>query len=286
MRLVKDHLEIVGRLVELPRPGRRRPLDGFWAHGPRRSRTLLLFVHGMGGNFYRSRFKKELMQRAPARGLDVLSFNNQGCEQDVATENFRDCLHDLDAAVAFGIGHGYRHLVLLGHSTGCQKITYWQSRRRSRRVAAMVLAAIGDDYAIARRDLGKDYAPWLAKARQWIARGWKDKRLPARCHSFTAPRFLSAADPRQPEARLFNFDGPLAEFGALRGPVLALFPALEQYACIPVAEMAARLRGRTRNRRFRTVMVPEADHSFHGAEPAATQAILDWLVDERVPGVQ
>lgn len=283
---MKDHLEIVGRLVELPLPGRRRPLDGFWVHGPRRSPTLLLFVHGMGGNFYRSRFKKELMQRAPARGLDMLSFNNRGCEKDVATEKFRDCLQDLDAAVAFGAAHGYRRFVLLGHSTGCQKITCWQHRRRDRRVAALVLAGIGDDYAITRRDLGKDYARWVAKARQWIARGWTDKLLPARCHGFTAPRFLSVADPRQLEARLFNFEGPLTEFRALRQPVLALLPEREEYACIPVAAAAERLRRRTRSRSFKAAIIPDADHSFHGTEAKAAQVLLDWLRQERVVGVR
>lgn len=277
MRPVKDHLQITGHLVELPLPGRARPLDAFWAHGPRRAPTLLLFVHGMGGNFYRSRFKKEVMQQAPARGIDVLSFNNRGYERDVASEDFRDCLADLDAAVAFGAARGYRRFVLLGHSTGCQKITWWQYRRRDPRVAALVLAGIGDDYAIVRRDLGRAYERRMAQARRWVARGWTSRKLPASCLGFTAPRFLSVADPRQLEARLFNFEGPLTEFRSLRTPILALLPAQEEFACLPVPAMAERLRRRTRSRRFHAAIVPDADHSFHGAEAAATRVLLDWL---------
>lgn len=274
---MQGHAEIGGALVELPLPGGRRPLDGFWARGPRRNRTLLLVVHGMGGNFYRSRFKKELLRRGPARGFDLLSFNNRGYERDVATERFSDCLADLDAALAFGRSKGYRRFALLGHSTGCQKIVHWQHRRQSRQVCALILAAIGDDYAIVRRDLGAAYARRLEQARRWIARGWLDRRLPASCLGFAPRRFLSVADPRQLEARLFNFDGPMRAFRAIRTPVLALFPAREQFACLPVPEMAARLAARTRSRRFRAEIVPGADHSFHGAEALAARLTLDWL---------
>lgn len=276
MPRVKGHSEIAGRLVELELPGRNRPLDGFWVCAPRRSRTLLLVVHGMGGNFYRSRFKKELFRRAPAAGLDVLSFNNRGYEQSVATERFADCLADIDAAVSFGRARGYRRFVLMGHSTGCQKILHWQHRRRARQVAGLVFAAIGDDYAIVRRDLGASYLQWLERARAWISKGWTGRRLPAKCLGFAPLRFLSVADPRQLEARLFNFDGQLREFRAIRAPILALFPEREQFACIPVGAMAARLRACTRSRRFAAAIVPGADHSFHGAEAAAVTAILDW----------
>ncbi len=274
---VKNHPQIDGSLVALPLPGRARPLDGFWVRGPRRAHTLLLYVHGMGGSFYRSEFKKEMMRQAPTRGLDVLSFNNRGAEKAVASERFSDCLADLDAAADFAESRGYRRLVLFGHSTGCQKITWWQHRRRDRRVAALVLAGIGDDYAIARRDLGRSFDAAVARARAWVRQGRTDRPLPGKCLGFTAPRFLSVADPRQVEARLFNFAGPLREFAALRPPVLALLPEREEYACQPVPALAEQLRARSRSRRFGALIVPEADHSFHGVEPAAVRATLDWL---------
>lgn len=267
-----------GELVTLPARGLKRPLDGFWVRGSKRTRTLLLFVHGMGGNFYRSVSKKEMMRQAPRRGIDVLSFNNRGYEKDVAWERFEDCLHDLDAAVAFGRARGYRRFILLGHSTGCQKVTYYQHRRRNPRVAALVLAAIGDDYAIARRDLGRRYARIVAKARRLVKAGRGDTTLRERgCLGFSARRFLSVADPRQAEARLFNFEGPMREFRSITTPVLALLPQREEFACIPVPDMAARLLARTRATPFKAAIIPRADHSFHGVERETTRVILDWL---------
>ena len=272
-----DH-GIAGELVTLPAHGLKRPLDGFWVRGSARSRTLLLFVHGMGGNFYRSVSKKEMFRQAPGRGIDVLSFNNRGAEKDVARERFADCVYDLDAAIAFGRARGYRRFILLGHSTGCQKITYYQVRRRHPPVAALVLAAIGDDYAIARRDLGRRYARVVARARRLVKTGRGDTILTEKgCMGFSARRFLSVAEPRQVEARLFDFGGAMREFRSLTCPVLAVLPEREEYACQPVPDMARRLAGLTRSRKFKAVIIPRADHSFHGEERQTTRVILDWI---------
>jgi pimeloyl-ACP methyl ester carboxylesterase len=270
--------ELPGTLVTFPARGLKRPLDGFWVTGRRHSPTLLLFVHGMGGNFYRSVSKKEMMLQGPRAGIDVLSFNNRGHEKDVATEVFTDCRHDLAAAVDFGLARGYRRIVLLGHSTGCQKITYFQALRHHPRVAALVLAAIGDDYAIARRDLGRRYDAQLAHARALVTAGRGDTLLTAKgCMGFSAHRFLSVADPAQREAEIFNMEGALRTFRRITCPTLAVLPEKEEFACLPVAEMSARLRAVARARPFDTVSIPDADHGFKGREPEATGVILDWL---------
>ena len=275
---MKRIASIAGTLVSFPARGLRRPLDGFWVRGARRAGTLLLFVHGMGGNFYRSESKKEMLRQAPRAGIDVLSFNNRGYEKDVAYEVFADCRHDLDAALAFGRAQGYRRFVLLGHSTGCQKITYYHALRRPRDVAALVLAAIGDDYAIARRNLSGRYEHWMQVARRLVKAGRGHTILTGKgCLGFSARRFLSVADPRQIEARLFNFDGPMREFASIRTPALAVLPEREEFACIPVPEMARRLRAVSRAQSFNVEIIPDADHSFHGAEIETTRRILRWL---------
>jgi pimeloyl-ACP methyl ester carboxylesterase len=270
-------LEIHGALVTLPLPEKSvRPLDGFWLPGKKRNARLLIFVHGMGGNFYRSNFRKQLFLDAASAKFDVLMFNNRGAEKDVATEQFTDCLEDLDAALAFAKRKGYRHVTLMGTSTGCQKITYHQALRANPLVKALVLTAIGDDYAISRRDLGRTHAHWVAKAKQLVARGKGDTILP-RCNGFSALRFLSVADPKSIEAQLFDFAGPMRHYQRVKIPVLALLPEQEQYACIPIHDMAAILQQKSRSRNFACIIVPRGDHSFKNAEPAASRAAYIWL---------
>ncbi len=276
----KPHRSIAGQLVTLPLPGKKdRHLDGFWTHGkgPRARRKLLIFVHGMGSNFYKSKFKKAWMQLGPSHGVDVFCFNNRGCEDQVADEKFSDCLHDIDAAMNFARHEGYQEIYLLGHSTGCQKITYYQHKRKPSDVAALILTAIGDDLAIARRDLGKEYPRWLKRARELVADGKGDTRLPTKCLGFTARRFLSAVDPRSIEANLFRFDGELRTFRRLTLPILAVFPEEEQYACIPVREAGQKLAAVTSSNYFSEIYIPRADHSFHGEEEICVRACLRWM---------
>ena len=270
--------ELDGSLVELIVPGREAVrLDGFWRHGLQRRRTLLLYVHGMGGDFHHSRLKKELMSRCVAAGYDFLSFNNRGARDGVATERFADCVADLDAAIRFGRGKGYRRFVLLGHSTGAQKIAWYQVRRRDPAVKAVVLIAPGDDYAIVQRNLGRSFRYWVRRAQELVRRGLGDERLPERCQRFSARRFLSIADPAQVEARLFDYGGALREFGRIRCPVLTLFGSAEEYACIPVARMGAILRAKSRAQPFDFVVIEDADHGFHGHERKTAGHILAWL---------
>jgi pimeloyl-ACP methyl ester carboxylesterase len=276
----KPHTTIAGHLVSLSLSGRKpRNLDGFLVTGQRkpRSRRLLIFVHGMGSNFYKSKFKKAWMRLAPPRGIDVFSFNNRGCEADVADETFMHCLADIDAALAFARHEGYREIFLLGHSTGCQKISYYCAKRKPRDVKALLLTALGDDLAIARRDLGKDYPTWLRKARELVKSGKGDQRLPPKCLGFSARRFISAADPGSVEANLFKLDGELRMFRKLTLPILAVFPEEEQYACIPVRDAGKKLQSVTRSVRFKNIYIPRADHSFRGEEDTCVRACLRWL---------
>lgn len=270
-------LEIPGRLVTLPLRGRRRPLDGFWCRGRRPARHLLVFVHGMQSNFYRSQLKKDFMLAGARENVDVLSFNNRGAEEQTATERFRDTLGDLDAALAFARRHGYRRVALAGHSTGCQKITYYQAVRRDPAVRALVLLAIGDDLAIMRRDLGRRFSRWVRAARRMTARGRGDEMMPPGGPPYSARRFLSIADPQEIEARLFDFGGDLSHFRRIRCPVLAVFAGADEYNVLPAKRTAALLAAATRSARFAARIVRGADHGFHGCERRVAQAVYTFL---------
>lgn len=276
-----QHRKIDGALVELCAKGCKRPLDGFWARSDRRSPTLAIFVHGMHSNFYRSAFKKAFLRLLPARGIDVLSFNNRGAEHQTADEVFEHCRFDLDSAIAFGRSRGYRRFILIGHSTGCQKALYYVRLRRPLDVQALVFAAPGDDYAIARRELGARFSTAVRVARRMVNQGQGRKILRLQGEpaflGFTARRFLSIADPSRIEARLFRFEGPMAELGSLQIPALVLLPEREQYACMPIPAMAERLCALLRSPNQHVQIVPGADHSFHGKEMDAARRVARWL---------
>jgi pimeloyl-ACP methyl ester carboxylesterase len=271
--------EVAGALVAFPAAGGRQPrmLDGFYRPAPKKKAPLVVFVHGMGSNFYRSALKKAFLETAPAQGCAALSFNNRGAERGTEDEPFRACLADLDAAAAFARRRGHRKIVLVGHSTGCQKIAFWQAQRRNPRVAGLVLLAPADDYAVTRQDFGARFDAKVAWARRQVARGRPGAPVVGRYERFTAARFLSLADPRRAEANVFRYAGPLTQFRRVKCPVLAVFGEAEEFAAIPPADMLAILRRKTVARRFDDWLIPGADHGFHGLESELAEAVCRWV---------
>tara|TARA_B100000809_G_C15042436_1_gene496046 strand:+ start:314 stop:1153 length:840 start_codon:yes stop_codon:yes gene_type:complete len=269
-------IRIPGEFVSFPVGGSRERLDGVWAYHKRPKKRLLVFIHGMGGNFFRSAFKKQAMLQGPRNGWDVLSFNNRGALGAVINERFSHCMQDIDAAIAFGRARGYRQFALMGHSTGCQKVTYYQARRQLRAVRAVVLAAPADDVAIFRRDLGKKHVHWMRQARKLVDRGRGDTVLPE-CNGFAARRFLSAADPTQNEGKIFDYAGRMYHFRKVTCPVLAFFGGREEYAVLPVARMGKLLAERSNASQFDYFTVPGGDHGFHRHEEKTVQRVYRWL---------
>lgn len=273
------HREIPGRLVDIPLPGRRRrPLDGFLVEGDRR-RPMLVFVHGMHSNFYRSILKKALMRECRRAGFGMLSFNNRGAEDGTNDERFGDGLADIDAALALARRHGYRSFVLAGHSTGCQKITYYQAVRRDPAVRGLALLAIGDDLAIMKRDLGRRFAFWVRRARSAVRTGKGGETLGAPgIPPFSARRFLSIADAGAPEARIFDFEsGQLGHFRRVRCSVLAMLAAADEYETMPPADIIALMKKRYRGPVFDSRIVKNANHGFHGVEAGVSRTLIAWL---------
>ena len=267
-----------GALVAFPAAGGRKPrmLDGFYRSGPKQNAPLLVFVHGMGSNFYRSALKKAFLEAAPALGLGVLSFNNRGAERGTEDEKFLACLPDLDAASEFARRRGHRKLVFVGHSTGCQKIAFWQAKRGNPAVAGLVLLAPADDYATTRRDFGKRFEKKVAWAKKMVAKGKGDAQVVGLYERFTAARFLSLADLKHAEANVFRYAGALTQFRRIQCPMLAVFGEDEEFAAIPPAEMLAILRRKTNAREFDDWLIPGADHGFHGCAAELALSVCQW----------
>ena len=267
-----------GALVKIPLPGRAGALDGFWHPGHRRHDTLLVFLHGMWGNFYRSALKWASLRLAPEFGMDALSFNNRGTGHATAFERFPHCLADLESVRRWARASGYRRIVWVGHSTGCQKAVHYLARRKPADTAALVLLAPADDLAIVRRECGPRYASMVRHARARTLAGGPDADRPdPRLNGFGARRFLSIATPEAVEARLFDYGGRMATFASLRLPILAVFGTREGYACRPVEEMGEILGARCRSDDFEFHLVPGGDHSFHGREEPTMRRVMEWI---------
>ncbi len=262
-------------------------LDGILFRESKASDTCIVYLHGMGG----SMISGLTMAIAEAIGdkAALFAFNNRGHDSEASAwkfygkrrkrvrigvnfERFEDSVNDISGAIRCLRKMGFRKFVLCGHSTGCQKVTYYQYRTRDATVAGLALLAPCDDYNLNRRSLGRRYAKSLAEVRGMVRKRDGDSVL-SYARGMSAQRYDSVIDPRRAEARIFDYEGRLAEFGKVKVPILAVFGAEEEFRLMPVKKYLSILQSRSSSVSFSAAEIGRAGHSFEGREADVAKAV-------------
>ncbi len=109
-------------------------LDGFLVGKIKPKKTIVIFIHGMNGNFYKSPLIKEFMKKSIEEDFDFLSIDNRG--KEIISRFYGK--KKLVLGTALVLKKGYKHIILAGYSTGCQKIVYYINMRKNKHVQALV----------------------------------------------------------------------------------------------------------------------------------------------------
>lgn len=261
---------------------------------PARGKDVVLFVHGMGGNFYKDGFLKgarELVKRDVA----FFSFNTRGAEvvkdfRDIngehhmlgtAFEIFEDTVKDISAAITYLTNIGYEKFHLLGHSTGCQKILFYQYSTQDERVKSLIHVSPAEDYEIWKNELGVDFERFVAIAKDMMDKG-EGNRIIIPLYERTgelwsARRFLSFADKSNMEARMFDYKN-LSIFSQIRTPTLIFLGKDDQYFLKDLEWYKEKLERSYKGEKIKIEIMP-GDHSFHGYEDILFRRIAEFIKD-------
>lgn len=271
-------------------------LGGLWSKPKRESSSAIIYLHGLCGNFYKGSYLSDLAKAANTSGYHFLSIEQRGSYimfkvgrkkgrkwkrvlMGGAIEKFEDCIYDIDGAIKFLKKAGIKNIILAGHSTGCQKITYYQYKKKDNSVKALILLAPADDYNLNKRTLGRKYKKTMRFIRGNYPKN-KDKLIPSTYISqdYSFSRFLSFADLRFPEARIFNYDSnKLKEFSSVKEPILAIFGSKEEHALKPVKKYMEILQKNTNSRKFDYRIIKNANHGFDDKEKELASSVAAWL---------
>jgi pimeloyl-ACP methyl ester carboxylesterase len=265
-------------------------LVGFLVKSKKANKKVILHIFGMSGNFFQSDRYAALSEKTEKSNFDLFFAGNRGMGLltpftlkkkkaiiGTAKEKFKDCVFDISASINLLSRLGYTEIFLAGHSTGCQKIVYYNYIKKDRRVKGLILLAPADDYNIAVKEFGKKFKKAVSIAENMIKHKKGDEITPKWISLYTAKRFLSYADPKNVESRIFNYDSKLKEFSSIKCPVLAVFGDNDQYLVKPAKQYMKILEKRTSSRKFSWIILDGADHSFSGMEKQLAAVMLDWL---------
>jgi len=274
----------------------RIELQGFLIRG-KRSGKIVVHIHGLTGSFFRNVAVKRKIPYYLSAGYDFFLINTRGhgtitpmyrvkgkkerwVQIGTAFEKFEDCVKDLKGVVKYLRSKGYKKIILQGHSTGCQKATYYMYKTGDRGIAAIVLLAPADDYNTTKKMLKKKWKTAFNFSKRIIKK--KPNELMPRelikNKILSVQRFISTNDLSRVEARLFNYEsGNLREFRSMTLPVLAVFGSKEEYKTKPVRIYLKQLERTTRSEKFLAIEIPGANHAFKGHEAETAQAVVEWL---------
>jgi pimeloyl-ACP methyl ester carboxylesterase len=252
------------------------------------TKKLVIHVHGMTDYFYDGDLVLAVARAANASGYDLMAFNNRGMGSisligkkfhGTSLETFEHCTRDLDAVIAAAHEMGYREIILSGHSTGCQKITYYQALKKKPEIKALILLSPADDLNLFKKNLGKRFPSLLEEARRMVERNRGTEILPPRFGTamFSAGRFYHLLKENSVEGNIFNYEKPLKWSGKIAIPQLAVFGSEEQYAVMRPELMLEKLAAVFTHKKSRTRLIEGADHSYHGKETKITQAVKNFL---------
>jgi alpha-beta hydrolase superfamily lysophospholipase len=263
-------------------------LDGFISKSRPKNKKLIIHLHGMTGDFFRGFFLPTWIRKLNGTKYDLFSINTRGyglitkfyCGKEkkligTAHEKIEETIYDIDAAIKTGKKLGYKEFILAGHSTGCQKVTYYQSKKKNKKVKALLLLSPCDDYNLEKVRI--DYQKALHIAKKMVANGKGNDILPKEISNYSAKSYLSFADPKNVEAQLFNYSGKLKHFSNIKVPILALFGGKDAFADKNAKEMLEVLRKKTKSKLFVTSIIPNAIHVYSGKEKEVAKVIADFL---------
>lgn len=272
---------------------KRYLLRGLWL-GQKKPKRAIIFVHGVGGSMW-SRF--QLTRNWVNINTAVLVFDNRGHDKMARTrrasgkrsttlggaahEVFVDCADDIQGAINYVRRQGVRNVFLAGHSTGCQKSTYWAYKRKGRGVKGIILLAPVSDYAAEMHLQGKKkIARAAAVARALVQRGKKHSLLPPGLwhEVLDAQRFLSLYTPDSIE-EIFSYAQPKKNpriLKSVKKPLLVLWAEKDEYSDTPPGEIAAWFDKNTKSK-HKIVVIPGVKHGFKGAERRVAQEIKKFI---------
>jgi pimeloyl-ACP methyl ester carboxylesterase len=268
-------------------------LQGVWLGKPR-AKTVYIFLHGLTGNlFTRSDIAAELAKGEAA----CLMFNNRGHAYisplrhidkkktksfgGTAHEVFTDSRDDIAGAVSFAKSRGAKRVVLVGHSTGCQKAVWYLAGKPDRVVKGAVLLAPLSDYAGIRKAMIPARYGKLRTSVEKLAKKDPHTLVPQQLLPFPelvdAKRWLSLYTPESAEEIFTYASGKTpAALRKTEVPLLAIFASEDQYADRPAKDLATWFRTVRPKQPIDTRVVEAPNHAFTGSAKPLAKMIRGW----------
>ncbi len=283
-------------------------LPGLLYKPKKKTRSVVIFLHGNGSSsvFYKKEENNLSASIFARRGIALFRFNNRGAHLiktltvkrgnirkrrhfGMAYERIKECVPDIDGAIAFLKKQGYRTFYLAGSSTGANKICVYNFYKPKNEIKKYVLLCGGDDTGIYYRTIGKKkFWMLLQRARQKIGKGKGGEIIPELLPNdvFSYQGFYDIANP-DGDYNVFPFYEALGKvklskkplfryFGKLTKPSLVVYGDKDEYSWPKDVKKAIGFLEYLRPD-LNYKLIKGADHGFDGHQKEMNTVVAKWL---------
>jgi pimeloyl-ACP methyl ester carboxylesterase len=253
--------------------------------------TAVIWIHGWGTNFYSPTYVN-IGRALAARGYTCIIGNTRmhdlGNIQWMGDKRVRgggywgvasDQVRDISAWIDFAADHGFKQVILVGHSAGWAAVTQYQAETQDTRVIGVVVASGTVQPASPPTDPDQ-----IAQATRMMADGEPDGLVRDPKRSF--PSYISAATMLDiintaPEFKDFWGTQPETKNPAvtrIHCPLLAFFGTGGDVGGAAELELlkSSVHRQSSGPRLVSTAMIQNADHMYTGEEEQVAQTVAQW----------
>jgi pimeloyl-ACP methyl ester carboxylesterase len=240
--------------------------------------TIILHIHGMCSNLF-SNTGQLIAETANKNKLSSFLINTRGHgivssfkqkKEDgktsyhtvgTAYEKFKNSTLDINGAIIYLKTLGYKKIILSGHSTGCQKIIYFQTQTHNKIIKSLILLAPADDLNIEKRDnLNFNETLKLSKTRQKNNSLFQTTDFGLLC----AKRFYELFKKTSIEGNLFNYTKNLEYLKEIKIPILSII-GTEDTGFLNVEKANTNLNNNFSHKKSYSKLI-RGNHSFYNQE--------------------
>ncbi|MFW0837776.1 MAG: alpha/beta fold hydrolase [Candidatus Komeilibacteria bacterium] len=280
-------------------------LNGLW-YTKASAKQAIIFVHGLGSSIIND-FDQNIIAPLANNKTAVLLFNNRGHDLiskvrrptkyknrkkeplklgGSAMEHFTDCVYDIAAAINFVRRQGIQNIVLIGHSTGCQKIAYYLAQgNKQAKIKSAILLCPMSDYAALHKHLDNKTLQIITKmAKKMIRDGRGEDLLPKKYTPYisSAQRWLSLYTPFSDE-EIFTYSQAQHTptiYQSLKLPLYIILAGQDEHRSIPIKKIASWFNKQQCSNDYKMDIIAHADHGFRGKYKIVKDKLQSYLAEK------
>ncbi len=266
-------------------------MPGVIQHAKKTTDSIIIFIHGSGGNFFKENYYEDMFEEFNYSGYDFMICNNRGSEQFYRLhrkiagvtetikagniyENFDESIYDVSSAVDYAKGAGYKDIILVGQSLGTLKVMYYCEQVGD--INKIILLSPVDMVNRFRSRVKEKYDELIDKSRELVASG---KPYEMVTDEFSAIKVLSTMAVNS-KADLFKLEEnrDISKPLNYKGNVSVIVGTNEHvYSKWDLDYVKERLQMRLSNAKFQFYTIPNATHFYREHEKQISKLIIDSI---------